>query len=306
MVISSYNLQEGQAVPYVTIDEVKFSPTASTIDFSNLIENGSQALQDRALQELINVASVEADNYCFGPLGTLCATLNTENGRYRANRMGQFIIHPTYWPILEVRKFSVGYGPGAGMNDIPLTDDNTSIERFQFLVTQSASVGLQVGPLSIVGGNYQSGSEMFCEWKYVNGWANTFMTADVVPGASAINVQSPLGIYPNQTIQIWDGMNNESVKVASSYDGTSSTIPLTDPLIFRHSSGVNVSTLPATVKQAVIHLVVAMIKQRGQGGLVLNEIGEPVAVSGSTVTSTQDKAMAYDLLDTYQQIWGRH
>jgi len=72
MVIAPYNLSEGPKTPYVTLDEVKFSATASSIDFSNLVENGSQAVQDRALQELIVRASVKADNYCMGPLGTLC------------------------------------------------------------------------------------------------------------------------------------------------------------------------------------------------------------------------------------------
>jgi len=48
-----------------------------------------------------------------------------------------------------------------------------------------------------------------------------------------------------------------------------------------------------------------MIKERGQGGLVLNEIGEPTAVSARTESSVTDEAMAYDLLDDFKQIWGR-
>ena len=305
MVIASYNLQEGQIVPYVTLDEVKFSPTASSIDFSNLIENGNQATQDKALQDLIIRASIKADNYCL-PVGqTLCATVNTENGRYRANRLGQFVIHPDGWPILEVREFSVGWGPGQGMNNIPLTNDNTSIERFQFIVTNGSSVGLQIGPLSMVGGNWQSGAEMFCQWTYVNGWANTFSSAEIGAGANEMQVLSPVGLYPSQSVQIWDGVNNETVQISSTYDGSSLTVPLENPTQFRHGKGVNISTLPATVKQAVIHLVVAMIKQRGAGGLVLDEIGEPVMVSNNTVTSMGDEAQAYDLLDTFQQIWGR-
>lgn len=192
------------------------------------------------------------------------------------------------------------------MNAITLTNDNTSIERFQFIVTNGSSVGLQIGPLSMVGGNWQSGAQMFCQWTYVSGWANTFSTAEVASGATEIQVQSSVGLYPSLIFQIWDGVNTETVQVASTYDGSSLTIPLANPTSFRHGKGVNVSTLPATVKQAVIHLVVAMIKQRGQGGLVLDEIGEPVMTSSSNVTSGGDEAEAYDLLDSFQQIWGRY
>jgi hypothetical protein len=76
-------------------------------------------------------------------------------------------------------------------------------------------------------------------------------------------------------------------------------------LVYRHGSGVNVSALPASIKQAVIHFIVGMIKERGQGGLVLNEIGEPTAVSHRTQGSMTDEAMGYDLLDEFKQIWGR-
>jgi hypothetical protein len=305
MVIASYNLAENNRVPYVTIDEVKFSATASGIDFTNLIENGSRAVQERALSELIVRASVKADNYVFGALGTLCATEITETGRYRANRSGQIIIQPYQWPIMEVRSFSIGYGPGDGLNSVPLTSSNCWIERFQFLVTPTYSTGIQIGSLSLAGGQWATGREQFVEYAYVAGFSNTFLAAPVTVGATSISVKSATGIYPGSIMTIWDGMNDETITVSLSYNGSSTTLPLSAPLVSNHAGNVNVSALPATVKQAVIHFVVAMIKQRGQGGLVLNEIGEPVAASGSTVTSMADEAQAYDLLDDFQQIWGR-
>ena len=102
-VIAAWNTTEGAGTPYVTNDEVKFSPTAAAIDFSNLVENDSQAVQDRALHDLIVRASDMADRHIYGALGTLSATVNTGSGRYRQNRYGQFIIHPDYWPVLELR-----------------------------------------------------------------------------------------------------------------------------------------------------------------------------------------------------------
>lgn len=306
MVIASFNLAENNRVPYVTADEVRFSATASGIDFSNLVENASQAVQERALNELIVRASVKADNYCLGALGTLCATTNTENGRYRANRQGQIIIQPYCWPLLEIRTFKIGYGPGDGMNNVPLNNNNCSIERFQFIVTPTYSTGIQIGNLGLVGGQWANGNyQQFVEYSYVSGFANTFLSSAVSVGATSIVVQSSTGIYPGTILNIWDGQSDETVQVASSYDGSSLTLPLTSGILNKHSKGVNVSQLPATVKQAVIHFVVAMVKQRGQGGLVLNEIGEPSDVSSATMTSAVDEALAYDLLDDFQQMVGR-
>lgn len=305
-VVANISLTEGTHVPYVTADEVLYSATASSIDFSNLVENGSAAVQRRALQELIVRASVKADNFIYGALGTLTATVNTENGRYRANRLGQFVIHPYYWPILEVRDFSVGYGPGQGLQSVTVSNDNCSIERFQFIMTNSNFLGTTPVQFNTLGNYAMGGSEQFVEYTYVNGFANTFMSSEANAGDTTISVQSAIGIYPGLTLTIWDGMNDETVTVASTYTTGSTTVTLAAPLTYSHGSGCNVSNLPATVKQAVIHLVVAMVKQRGQGGLVLNELGEPTPVAGTATMSMDDEMQAYDLLDEFKQIWGRN
>ena len=103
MVIASYNLSQTNRVPYVTAYEVLNSAIANNVDFLNLIENGDNAQQAAALQEMIVRASTKVDTTCLGYAGTLCATVTIENGRYSPNRLGQFIVHPEYWPILEVR-----------------------------------------------------------------------------------------------------------------------------------------------------------------------------------------------------------
>jgi hypothetical protein len=291
--------------PYVSLEEVKFSPTASAIDFSNLIENASQAVQDRALTELIVRASSKADTYAMGVYGSLCATSNTENGRYYMNRSGQIVINPYFTPILEVQSFSAGWGPGDGLQNITLSTSNCSIERTQFIITSQSTMGLYFGNLGIVGGNMQSGSEIFCQWTYVNGWANTFTNTTTAVGATSITVNNVTGIYPGQNLTIWDGQQDEYVQVATTWTPGNTTLTLSEPLKYKHGSGVSVSALPASVKQAVIHFIVALIKERGQGGLVLNEIGEPTAVSSRQESSVLDEIQGYDLLDDFKQIWGR-
>jgi len=308
MVIAPYVLSEGTRSPYVTVEEVLASPTASAIDFSNLIENGSDAVQRRALKELIVRASAKADNYCLGALGTLCASVNTENGRTRPNRLGEFIIHPEFWPILEVQSFAAGPLPGAGMDVATLSANNCEIERHQFVVTNAMGLSriTSIGSLSALGGAYGTNVECFVQYTYVNGFANTFLNANAAAGSTSLVVQSAIGIYAGMTMTIWDGINDESVVVSSSYDNASLTVPLASATQYAHGSGCNFSSLPASVKQAVIHFVVAMVKQRGQGGLVLTEMGQPVAVSGTSVTNASDDAEGKELLDTFKQVWGRN
>ena len=304
-VIAPFVYSGGKVEPYVSLEEVKFSPTASAIDFSNLIEDASQSVQDRALSELIVRASSKADSYTMGVYGSLCATSNTENGRYYMNRMGQIVINPYFTPILEVQSFSAGWGPGDGLQNISLTTSNCAIERTQFIITSQSTMGLYFGNLGIVGGNMQSGTEIFCQWSYVNGWANTFTNTTSAINATSITVNNVVGIYPGQMLTVWDGQQDEFVQVSTTWTPGNTTLTLTSPLKYRHGSGVNVSALPASIKQAVIHFIVAMVKERGQGGLVLNEIGEPTAVSGRTESSMHDEVLAYDLLDEFKQIWGR-
>ena len=306
-VVAPFIKTEGVISPYVTVTEVLNSATAASVDFTNLVPNASLNAQTTALQELIVKASAKADNYCLGALGTLCATVNTENGRYSANRLGQFVIQPYFWPIVELKSFEFGYAPGSGMNAVTLNDSNTSIERYQFIITNQygLSQATSIGGLNMVGGAWGSGQQQFVQYTYVNGFANTFTASPITAGDTSLTVDSVIGLYAGMSVSIWDGARDEQFVISSSWNGTSTTIPTVSPLVFSHTTDTNVSVLPASVKQAVIHFIVAMAKERGAGGLVINEIGEPVGTSSSTVTQAYDEAAGYDLLDDFIQIWGR-
>jgi hypothetical protein len=195
--------------------------------------------------------------------------------------------------------------PGQGQQNITLSTNNCFIERHQFIITAATGLGSQtsIGSLDMVGGSYNFRQENYCTYQYVNGFANGFLTANASSGATSLTVTNPLGMYAGQTLTIWDGMNDEVVNI-STING--STLTLTSPLKYAHAPGVNISALPATVKQAVIHFVVAMVKQRGQGGLVISEIGEATNYSARDVSGASDDAQGYDLLDDFRQVWGRN
>lgn len=303
MSINPANISYDNRVPYITVAEFQNSPIASSIDFSNLVPGGTQAAQDEALQQLIYMASAEADNIVMGPLGTLCATSNTEQGRYRMNRQGFYVIHPAYWPILEVDAVAIGSVPSY-QTAIPVSSDNVWIEDRQFTILSGAFNWTSAGPLSFgaAGGSYGSTPD-FITYTYVNGFFNAFTSTSVSSGSTSITVGSSVGCYVGQTVTIWDGLNTETVTVSAI---SGNTLTLTSGLLYNHQLGTNVSVLPASVKQAVIHLVVAGIKQRGEGGLVIAETGEPVSVGGSKADSgVEDLARAEELLHAFLQVWGR-
>jgi hypothetical protein len=220
VVIATYNISQTNRVPYVTTTEVLNSAIANNVDFSNLIESGDPGQQTAALQEMIVRASTKVDITCFGYAGTLCAAVSIENGRYQPNRQGQFIIHPEFWPILEVRTFSNGWGPGTNMSGVTLTPQNCSIERSQFIITsQSAASAVSgVSLNSVIPGGFGSYGQ-FCEWTYVNGFANTFLASDAAQGANSIIINpspgstSPVGIYAGMPLSIWDAQYDEGIIV---------------------------------------------------------------------------------------------
>ena len=302
--ISPQNLTYQNRTVYVTAAEVKSSPIAAAIDFTQLIPGGDFKTQDSALSSLISQASAEADQYCLGAVGTLGATVNTESGRYRSNRQGQIIIHPAFWPILEVQTVSVGSAPGMA-TALTVTNNNCWIEQRQFVLTAGSQSWTSSGPVDLSAMGTSLGGYSFVTYTYVNGYFCQPLSEAVSAGATTITVPSVTGLYVNLPFTIYDGSLTETATVSTSWDGTSTTIPLAAPLAYAHGAGTNVTTLPPTIKEAVIHLVVAKVKARGQGGFVLNEIGEPTMVSGRTETSYEDHRIGLQLLDAFKQVMGR-
>lgn len=306
-VVAPYILNGGKVEPYISLTEYKFSATASAIDFSNLVANGSQAANDRSLYELIVRASSKIDVFCFGKYGSLNATSSTQNGRTRIDRFGRLKVSPTFKPIIAVTDFQYGLQMGDNWST-PLTPYNCWIEEesiiFQANGANSVNAVAGMQALSYILQKSNSG-EYYCTYTYQNGWPNSFTTSTSDVGDQSLNLVDATGRYPGQFSTIWDGMNDEYIQVAEDYVPGNLTLTLASPLQYKHGTGVNVSSIPAVVKQACIHFVTAMIKQRGQGGIVLNEMGADTMVSGKVEMSAEDEIAGYNLLDEFKTVWGR-
>ena len=308
VVFSPFIGQIGRAEPYISNQELEFSATASALDLDQLVPNGTQTAQDRALYELILRASAKIDAHCMGRMGTLNATSFTQNGRYRMDRQGRFKIHPSYTPVLAVSSFSWGSEMG-NMTPLVLTSANVWPEEESIIINPAGTTTTTTfsGPSTLSWlFNDNSMGEFYTEFTYINGWPNTFTSASVASGATSIPVTDPTGIYPGNSLQVWDGMNDEWVQVSSTYVPGTPTVTLTNPLSYAHGKGINVSMMHPNVKQACILFVCSMVRERGQGGgFEISPTGEVVQTSGKSSGFTEDELQAYDLLDEFKQISGR-
>ena len=308
IIFSPFIQQIGRVEPYISLDEFKFSATAAAIDYTNLVANGGQPAQDRALSELIVRASAKIDAHCYGRMGTLNATVNTQPGRYRLDRQGRFKIHPSFTPVTAVVGFSWGQLPGV-LSPLTLTSANVWPEEESIIIVpwgsnNTTTTYTGINTLSNLTQDW-GGGEYYTEFTYVNGWPNSFTTTSTNAGDTSIVLKDATGLFPLNFVTIWDGMNDEYVQIASSYVPDTLTVPLVNPLAYKHGVGVNVSAMHPNIKQACIHFVVAMVVERGDGGIVLTENGADTMVSSKSTMAIEHEVAAWDLLDDFMAIAGR-
>jgi hypothetical protein len=293
MPVAAYTTSYTNRSPYLTVAEYQAAPTS--IDTSTLGAEG--------LLETIGRASSWIDIHCCGAQGTLCATLNTETGRILTDKWGRWIVHPRYWPILEVTAFSAGYDPAALFAQT-LTAQSCWIEEQQFIVSSALGITSSAGPLQF-GPVGKPGSEAFAQWSYVNGWPNTTLNAAQLAGDTTIQPLSVVGIYPGSSLTIYDAPNDEPVQVAQTYVAGAAVVPLTTGLVSAHVKGVSVTALPPAVKQAAIFLTTALIKTRGSSAVVLSETSEPREKRNAPMIPQTDQEIAAELLAPFRVTWGQ-
>lgn len=297
------------AAPYLSASEYQNAPTA--LDLTNLVQGGTAAQQVQSLVEIIARGSSAIDQFVFpdGTGGTLASSIDTDAAFVRCNPNGYFPLVCRFKPVIEVLSVSVGPYPG-NMTDLPGT----------------ATVGMYVGPsmrtvyvpaaispgiTQVFGGNLVAGvaGQAFFEWSYVDGYPNTYLTADADAADTSLSVGSTLGMQPGTFLTIYDSWQAETVQVATVADSVAVT--LAAPLTYAHTVPVapdtmSVSALPPSVKQAAIFVTSALIKARGDNSFVLPDAGQtgtPVPTKDSSGYS--DWQCAMDLLAPFKIVAGR-
>lgn len=259
------------SVPYVTLNEFKFSPTG--VDYLSLVPaNVSQAQKDTAMQQAIIRASAQADEYCQQ---VLAATLDWEQDSARVvlDDYGSSVVNVELrrFPVVAVGSILTGTDP-SNLAAASFTGLNTG----PALVRNILRVPVAGGP--IVGQTYAPpvtlGRRLAYAVQYVNGYANTTLSGAVTAGATSLPVANPLGIAPGQVLTLAGQNSTEYVTVAASWSPVVTSAPASIPLAAAtanaYASGDSVSALPASVKEAVILLATLNVRARGQYAIVMS------------------------------------
>lgn len=273
---------------YVTPAEFKAAPTG--VDVSQLVPGGTAAANAAALVMQLQRASAYADNFCQK---VIAATVDVQAGQYRVQRdkaLGAIIkVTLDNTPVIAVSDIRVGRTPSA----IALQPTPANLW-----------IGRKVATIPVTGA--YPGDTVFAQISYVNGWANTALTAAAAPGALSLTVASSLGIMPGQQLNIQSPNNAETLTVSTSFIPSNTAIntlvPVTTPIVGTYGVGDTVTAFPQDIKQAVILITKSLIKTRGSESIVIaSTSSQPDSIDRMEHGVSSDMDMALDLLAPYRR-----
>lgn len=245
----------------MSVPEFRASPT--WLDTDDLIPAGDQQQQDAELNNVLLRASAWADNFCELRLG---AHTVTEQTRTRPDRDGLLYLTPSNVPVRTVTAIAFG----TDFQNLTLLTNMTQtwVEDQRGIIVSMMPNNAQLGGLQF-GRAPAPDAQVYVEYQYVAGYANTTLSAPVTGGASSLTVTDPTGFVPPTTslvgtvqgsvARIWDPAFEEAVSVASSYVPGSTLVPTQNPLANAHAAGVQISEFPSEIRQAVICHAVALL-----------------------------------------------
>jgi hypothetical protein len=251
--------------PYITAAEYLAEPTG--VDTSKLVPSGSVQDNTAALTRMCAHGSSWVDSICHQ---ILAATTDVQAGIYRMRSDGTVWVPVAYSPIIAVTDVKWGWQPGAAnLTDMPDLSTLWIDRKVVQVPLLSATPGGPQVPLA-ASGFYPD--RVYVQLTYINGYANTTLTAAPAQGATSLTVASPLGIAAGLPMAIYDGAAAENVTISPAYVFGAAPIPLASGLTYAHLVGASLSALPPQVKQATVSLTSALIKTRGAQALVMPSI----------------------------------
>jgi hypothetical protein len=236
------------------------------MDTQDLIQGGNSAAQDAELYNVLLRASAWADGFAGQRLG---AHSVFEQTRTRINRDGTAYLHPSNVPVRSV----TGIAFGADFQLLtPLSDlSQTWVEDSRGIVVSMFPMkGAFFGQLEFGSVPNSGRIQLFVQYQYVAGYANTYLTAPATAGDTHITVADPTGFIPpsaslfstsvnGSVARIWSPGAEEAIAVSPSYVAGANPVVLAAPLASNHATGIQASELPAEVRQAVICYAVALL-----------------------------------------------
>jgi hypothetical protein len=278
---------------YLSVAEYKNAPTA--IDYNNLVVGGTQAQQDAELLTVIGRASSWINTHLNQ---SLIARKVTEQKRTRMTPQGNLIIRPEINPVIAFNSLSYGATP----TNLTVVNDLTPIwfesDKVIYPIAQTSLSYSSQGPLAF-GFPPSSGSQIYVNYNYTCGYVDTIGSGTA--GSTTVTVTDATGILPGQILNFYDGQYSERLTVSPSYSYGSTTVTVTTPLLYTHTS-VTFSGMPGAVKEAAILVVTDFLKVRGDSSMTMAVTTRPS--SGPSVQDIigSDLAMAKELLRPFRKV----
>jgi hypothetical protein len=289
-------------VPYLTRDQYRCAPHA--MDTQALIREGNQADQDAELDRIIMQASGWCDDCAEQPL---TAQVSTESLRARVGPDGKLRLHPRQRPVVAVTgvQFGVDASLLSTLSDLSgVWVENQSVE----IPLQSALSGGFSGPLQF--GSARPGSRVVVALSYVAGYPVTVLATDAAPTDTTISVKDATGIIPGRALRLQQGgapttlgpaqtsLVNGRVLVQSVVNNT---VTLVGTVGQAFTAGAAVTAMPDEVEQACIYVVTALLKQSGNGALVMRS-GNAGTVSKDDEPGAEEFDIAEAILANYRPV----
>lgn len=252
-------------IPLITNQQ--FRAMQTPVDCDRLVARGTPADQEAALAKLILSASTMVYTITHQ---LLYATIDTEEDELTLDRWGRLLIHPRFFPILQLTDLWTGPDPG-NLVETP-SFANVEVQPKRIVITQDAAAGILTssqGPIEF-GNGFGAGAPRspvptYAKWTYGNGWPVTTLAQPVAAAATSIQVVNATGVTMTTPLRIEDGATRETLTVTGPASGN--VVPVS-ALANAHEVGAGTTALPADAEEAVGLIVTGLVKRRGSGGLV--------------------------------------
>ena len=305
----------GPGTPYITPDTLTAAPTG--ISWSTIPQRAATAEQQYAeLLNLCNRSTAIIDQFCNQPLR---ATVDTEDftgpGDFRVQNQPTGVTR-----ILASRSPVTTIVSGQVSNSASFPRSWQTIPANQF-EAEKPLIGVYGTSAPGASGGGGQGILLAPGWvtwlfgrlssrlqvTYINGWPHAGLTATAAVGATSLTVDDITGwtgaagmIYDSGGVQEFISCTTITPATTGAISGPG-TLTLASALVYPHSKGTVVSSLPASVQQAAIYLCVSQALTRGATATAIQNVSGG-SVGGGAAQSEQYQKMGLALVTPYRRV----